>query len=231
MFVSVFLAAESLVFLKEGVLHFNKSALAGRSLDRCDYRWIEWENDNFATYSPRIKLSLNSFPYKPSYEFFKVSCYVKTNSTSTSETTDESTASFEGQNDEETSKEEGRKQQKQKPKQRKRRFDQFFAQIVPKEEVKKRTRGMKEMTQKKGTTQVSKLDWSRRTSELARRMPCVVGFIPQNGCTLQMETTVIFFKSGPSPNTVFSLPNRGTVARRTASATHSGCCFPLKGTT
>ena len=74
---SLFTEADSLFHTKGGGLYLNHTVLAGRNLDRCEYKAITWESDSYYTYSEALVKKEPPYEMTVKHDFFKIECYLK----------------------------------------------------------------------------------------------------------------------------------------------------------
>ena len=67
---------EQLFYVHMGNLHINHTVLGGRKLERCEFRSIEWVNDNFHTYSKTYVRKHEPFDIRVIHDFFRVECFL-----------------------------------------------------------------------------------------------------------------------------------------------------------
>lgn len=75
---SVHISADSLFYTRGEVLYLNQTVLAGRALDRCEYKAITWESDSYYSFSEPLVRKEPPFEMKVKHDFFKIECFLKT---------------------------------------------------------------------------------------------------------------------------------------------------------
>ena len=70
-------SVDSLFYTRKGALYLNQTVLAGRMLDRCEYKAITWESDSYYSYTEPLIRKEPPFEMKVKHDFFKIECYLK----------------------------------------------------------------------------------------------------------------------------------------------------------